>query len=142
MKKEKILTFIIKDKKILLLLESDKDPQFHESFWYTVTGSKEEIDKDLFDTVRRETKEETNLNLTNIISLNWKLEYESLGEDCIEYIFVSYAEDINNIKLNEESIDYKWCGIDEFITLIKWYYDKNELKETIQNYLKKDVNIV
>lgn len=134
--KEKILTFIIKDKKILLLLGSDKDPQFHESFWYTVTGAKEEIDKDLFDTVRRETKEETNLTLSKIIDLNWKVEYESLNEACIEYIFISYAEDITDIKLNEESIDYKWCSIDEFITLIKWYYNKTELKEIIQKYLK------
>lgn len=106
---EKILTFIIKDDKLLLLLGSDKDPQFHESFWYVVTGGCEKEDNDLYDTVRREVKEETNLNLSKIIDLNLVFEYESLGIHCIEHAFISYANDENiDIILNEESIDYKW----------------------------------
>lgn len=134
---EKILTFIIKDDKLLLLLGSDKDPQFHESFWYVVTGGCEKEDNDLYDTVRREVKEETNLNLSKIIDLNLVFEYESLGVHCIEHAFISYANDENiDIILNEESIDYKWCSLDEFIDLIKWYYDKNELKNILKKYLK------
>ena len=55
---EKILTFIINEKSEWLLLKgSDKDPQFHKSFWYTVTGGKEEYDNSLEDTVIREVKE-------------------------------------------------------------------------------------
>lgn len=35
---KKICTFVINEEnKILLLLGSDKDPQFHRSFWYVVT---------------------------------------------------------------------------------------------------------
>ena len=60
---QKILTFIVKDDKFLLLKGSDEDPQFHESFWYVVTGSVENEDKCLEDTVRRELKEETNLDV-------------------------------------------------------------------------------
>ena len=33
---EKILTFIIRKNKLLLLLGSDTDPQFKESFWYVM----------------------------------------------------------------------------------------------------------
>lgn len=131
---EKILTFIINNHKLLLLLGSDKDPQFHESFWYVVTGAREEIDTSLQDTVIREVKEETNLELTKIIDLNWTLNYESLGENCIEHVFVSYTKD-NKVLLNEESIDYKWCNIDEFIELINWYEDKSKLKEIIEKYI-------
>ena len=132
---EKILTFIIKNKKLLLLLGSDKDPQFHESFWFVVTGAKEKDDKSLFDTVRREVKEETNLDLTNIIDLNLVVEYDSLDTHCIEHLFISYAND-NKIILNEESIEYKWCALDEFVNLIKWYYNKNELKNILKKYIK------
>lgn len=131
---EKILTFIIKDNKLLLLLGSENDPQFHESFWYTVTGSVEE-NETLIKTVIREVKEETNLDLNKIIDLNLVLNYESLGINCNEHVFVSYTDN-DNIILNEESIDYKWCRIDEFIELIKWYYDKKELKSILSKYIK------
>lgn len=134
---EKILAFVINTDKILLLLGSDKDPQFHESFWYTITGGREKADSSLEATVRREVKEETGLNLTEIIDLNWMFEYESLGKHCIEYAFVAYTKE-NNVNLNEESIEYKWCDIDEFIREIKWYSDKLELKEILEKYLKQN----
>lgn len=132
---KKILTFVIKNNKLLLLFGSDNDPQFKESFWYVITGAVEKQDKNLYDAVRREVKEETNLNLVKIINLNLTFEYDSLGNHCIEYAFVSYADN-SEIILNEESIDYKWCSLDEFIELIKWYYNKNELKETLKKYIE------
>ena len=131
---EKILTFIVKDKKLLLLLGSDSDPQYHKSFWYVVTGGCEPEDKTLEDSVRREVMEETGLNLTKIVDLDWVFEYESLGENCVEHAFISFA-DGNNVKLNEESIGYKWCTIDEFINLIEWYGDKQEIKEKLIKYI-------
>ena len=132
---DKILTFVMRNNKLLLLLGSDKDPQFKESFWYVITGGVENQDKNLYDVVRREVKEETNLNLDKIIDLNITFEYESLGQHCIEHVFISYADD-SKIILNEESLEYKWCSLDEFIELIKWYYDKNELKELLKKCIK------
>lgn len=38
---EKILTFIIRNSKLLLLLGSNEDPQFKKSFWYVITGGVE-----------------------------------------------------------------------------------------------------
>ena len=89
---EKILTFIVKDHKLLLLLGSDSDPQFHKSFWYTVTGGCEKEDASLKDNVIREVLEETGLNLVNIIDLEWNFQYKSLGESCIEHVFISYTD--------------------------------------------------
>lgn len=131
---EKILTFIVKDKKLLLLLGSDKDPQYHKSFWYVVTGGCENEDKTLEDTVKRETMEETRLTLTKIVDLDWTFEYESLGEHCIEHAFISFTDN-DKVILNEESIDYKWCDLNEFISLIEWYGDKKELKEKLINFI-------
>lgn len=136
---EKILTFIIKNNKLLLLLGSDKDPQFKESFWYVITGGVEKQDKDLYDAVKREVKEETNINLEKIIDLNLTFEYNSLGTHCIEHVFVSYVNDNTNdneIMLNEESLEYKWCSLDEFIELIKWYYSKKKLKQLLRKFIK------
>lgn len=131
---EKILTFIVKDSKFLLLLGSDKDPQYHKSFWYVVTGGCENEDKTLEDTVKRETWEETGLTLNKIINLNWTFEYESLGESCVEHAFISFT-DKDSVVLNEESIDYKWCDLDEFVELIEWYGDKQELKERLIKFM-------
>ena len=134
---EKILTFILKEDKILLLLGDKTDPQFHKSFWYTVTGACEKSEENKTDTVIREVKEETNLNLYKIIDLNWIFEYESLGKQCIEHAFISYTNE-DNIILNDKSIDYKWCNLKEFIDLIKWHYDKKELYNKLKEYV--DVN--
>ncbi len=128
---EKILTFIVNEDKFLLLKGSDKDPQFHESFWYTVTGSVEKEDNSLEDAVKREVKEETNLEISRIEKLPLIFEYESLGKKCVEHGFISYVLD-DKVILNEENIDYKWCNIHEFIKLIKWYYDKDELGKILE----------
>ena len=131
---EKILTFIIRNSKLLLLLGSNEDPQFKKSFWYVITGGVEKKDNDLYDAVKREVKEETNLGLNKIIDLNLIFEYESLGEHCTEHAFISHTND-NNVILNEESLEYKWCSLNEFINLINWHYDKNELKKLLKKYI-------
>lgn len=131
---EKILSFIIKDNKLLLLLGSENDPQFHDSFWYVVTGEVEKQDKNLYDTVKREINEETNLDTIKIIDLNLTYKYKSLNKNCNEHVFISYVSD-NEIILNEENLDYKWCTLDEFIEKIKWYYDKKELNKLLKKYI-------
>ena len=133
---DKIFTFIInKNKELLLLKGSANDPQFHRSFWYVVTGGKEEQDKNLKETVIREVKEETNLDVEKVKYLNWIFKYNSLGKECTEYVYISLVND-NKIILNEENIDYKWCNIEEFINEIEWYGDKKELKKVLRYAIK------
>ena len=128
---EKILSFIVNEEnKLLLLKGSDNDPQFHKSLWYVVTGSKEDIDNDLFDTVKREIKEETNLEVKSILDMNWNFQYESLGNICVEHAFISKVKN-NEIILNEESVAYEWLTLEDFINKIDWFYDKKELKEKL-----------
>lgn len=135
----KILSFVINEKKeFLLLLGSDKDPQFKRSFWYVVTGGCENEDSTLKDTVKREIKEETNLDVIDSMYLNWIFKYKSLGKDCIEYAFISKVND-SNIVLNEESISYKWCNLKEFINLIQWYGDKDILNKVLETALENKI---
>ena len=128
---DKILTFIVNEyNEILLLKGSENDPQFKKSFWYVVTGGCEECDSNREETVKREVKEETGLLTNNNIYLNWILEYESLGVQCKEYVYISFVTK-DNIILNEESVDYKWCKFDEFIEQINWFGDKQILEKDI-----------
>ena len=136
---DKILTFIVNEyNQILLLKGSKNDPQFKKSFWYVVTGGCEECDLNKEETVKREVKEETGLLTNNNIYLNWILEYESLGTDCREYVYISFVNK-KNLILNEEHIDYKWCKFDEFIEQINWFGDKEILEKVLSLAIKKQI---
>ena len=99
----KILSFIVNERNELLLLKgSPNDPQFKKSLWYVVTGGCEKFDKTKNETVKREVKEETNLDINKMIYLNWILKYNSLGSNCTEYVYMAFVEN-KNIILNEEN---------------------------------------
>lgn len=140
---DKIFSFIVNNKtnKLLLLLGSPEDPQYHKSFWYVVTGGKEDTDKNLEQTVVREIKEETNLDVVDSLYLNWIFKYKSLGNICTEYVYISFVDGDSNIVLNEECIDYKWCDIDEFIELIEWSDNKEFLRNVVKVAVNKEVYI-
>lgn len=135
----KILSFIVNDEKELLLLKgSPNDPQFKKSLWYVVTGGCEEVDKTKEETVKREVKEETNLDIKKMIYLNWILKYNSLGNKCIEYVYISFVEN-KDITLNEENVDYQWCDINTFVDKIDWFGNKEILKSVLNKALKEEV---
>ena len=103
-KMDKILAFIVNEyDEILLVHGSENDPQFKKSFWYVVTGGCEKCDLNREETVKREVKEETGLIVKDSMYLNWILEYESLGVQCKEYVYVSFVSK-DTITLNEENI--------------------------------------
>lgn len=136
----KILTFVLNKhtNKLLLLLGSPQDPQYGKSFWYTVTGGVEDVDKSIEEAVKREIKEETNLDAEEYMYLNWIFKYNSLGADCTEYAYISFVSG-DEIVLNEENIDYKWLDIDEYVNLIEWYGDKELLKSVLKFAVNKEV---
>ena len=136
---EKILTFIVNEyNEILLLKGSRNDPQFKKSFWYTVTGGCEDFDLNREKTVKREVIEETGLITNQNLYLNWILEYESLGLKCDEYVYISFVNK-DDIILNEENIDYKWCNFNEFIEKINWFSNKEKLKKVLNAAMKGQV---
>mgnify|MGYP000542719074 FL=1 len=134
---KKILTFIVNENnKFLLLKGSENDPQFHKSLWYVVTGSCEKYDKNMIDTVKREVKEETNLDVIEVNYLDKIFYYKSLGKNCIEHVYLSKVK-TGNVILNEENVDFKWCNFDEFVNLINWFEDKSELVKLLNEYYSK-----
>lgn len=136
----KILTFIVnQDNKLLLLKGSPDDSQFKKSFWYVVAGGCEAYDKTKEDTIIREIKEETGIKTVNDIKyLNWILKYNSLGEECVEYVYITFVKN-EKIVLNEENIDYKWCDLEEFINKIHWFSNKERLTKVLELAINKKV---
>lgn len=136
---DKILTFIVNEyNEILLLKGSENDPQFKKSFWYVVTGGCEKEDFDMEKTVIREVKEETALIANDNLYLNWIFEYESLGIQCREYVYISFVKK-DTVILNEENIDYKWCNFEEFINQVDWFGDKEVLEKVLSLAMKRQI---
>lgn len=137
---QKILTFIVNENNKLLLLHNNPvDPMHGGDIWYTVTGAVEEYDNSLEDTVKREVKEETNLDIIDTMYLNVIYKYTSRRKiECIEYVYISFVKE-NDIILNEESIGYIWLDIDEFLSEIYWYYDKEELRHILLKAINKEL---
>lgn len=136
----KILTFIVRDdNKILLLHNNPLNPIHGGDIWYTVTGGVEEIDANLESAVKREVKEETNLDVIDTMYLNINYKYLNRRNiECIEYAYISFVKE-GNIILNEESIGYKWLDINTFINEIYWYSDKDELRKILEKAINKEL---
>lgn len=122
---------------LLILKGSPNDPQFKKSLWYVITGGCEKFDDSIEGTVIREIKEETDLDVIETFYLNWIFKYKSLGSDCVEYAYISFVNDAQ-VRLNEESIEYRWCTVDEFIKMIDWYGDKAVLRQVLEKAMKKE----
>lgn len=137
---KKILTFIKnKNNELLLLHNNPVDPIHGGDIWYTVTGGVEEIDANLESAVKREVKEETNLDVIDTMYLNINYKYLNRRNiECIEYAYISFVKE-GNIILNEESIGYKWLDINTFINEIYWYSDKDELRKILEKAINKEL---
>lgn len=134
---KKILTFIVnQDNKILLLHNNFNDLSHGGDIWYTVTGAMEENDTNLLETVKREIKEETNLDVINSMYLNVVLKYSIKDILCEEYVFISFVDN-NSIILNEEFIEYLWLDINKFLSKCHWYYDKNMLSNILNEAINR-----
>lgn len=133
--KNKILSFIYDGKKFLAL-HSKPHPDHGEGGWFVVTGGVEE--KESFEeAVKREVKEETNLDSTELVDLNWKSIYEWWGEICNEKNFLAFVIP-EKIVLNEEHDHYEWLDLDRLVDTIKWDDDKKVLKEVLKEAINRE----
>lgn len=134
---KKILAFVCNGKKFLLLRNNFKDPAHGGDYWFTVTGSVE-FDESVEDAVKREVKEETNLDIFEIFNLKWSSIYSWSGADYSENNFLSFVKK-GIVILNEEHVDYEWLNLDDFIKKINWNLNKEELKKVLQKAIKKEL---
>ena len=136
--KHKILSFIYDSQnKLFLALYSKPHPEHGPGGWFTVTGGVEEEESEK-DAVKREVKEETELDVLEIFDLNWGSVYKWKGEECKEMNYISFVEH-ENVRLNEEHSKYEWLGIDEFIDRIAWNDDKALLMKVLEKAIKKEI---
>ncbi len=134
---KKILAFICDGDKFLLLRNNPEDSAHGGDYWFTVTGSVE-VGESIVDAVKREIKEETNLNVSEILDLKWGSVYSWGGEDHSENNFLVFIKK-GKIILNEENVDFEWLSLNDFIKKINWDLDKEELGDVLNKALKKEL---
>ena len=134
--KQKILSFIFDGKKFLAL-HSEPHEKHGEGGWFVVTGGVED-NESFEEAVKREVKEETNLDAVELLNLNWGSIYEWWDEVCEEMNFITFVNH-GMVKLNEEHNKFEWLNIEEFIKIMKWDDDKNLLKEVLSKAINKKV---
>lgn len=127
---KKILVFIVKKNNLLLLRNNFEDPKHGGDFWFTVTGSIEKGENEE-QAIKREVKEETNLEINEIFDLNWASIYEWNKEEHFEKNFIVFVKN-GEVKLSEEHVEYKWLDFKDFIEKIKWGLDKEELRKVLE----------
>ncbi len=106
--------------------------------WYMVTGNVEP-DETLEEAVVRETQEETGIDtFTKINKLPIVNTYPATDDtetEIIEQAFVLLTEYAGNIELNEESTEYLWLSLEDFVQKIWWPKDRSLLGETLHQAL-------
>lgn len=109
-----------------LIVKRNSKSKIHPSLWM-FPGGKVEANEDLIEALKREIKEETNLEINNIKKIS-EYEYKRPDNSITFGICFSAASTTENIKLNNELEDFKWITPQEF----KNYPHLKELDEEVK----------
>jgi 8-oxo-dGTP pyrophosphatase MutT (NUDIX family) len=122
---------ILNAEKKILLVKRGIDTKWFPGKWALV-GGKVDGDEEFKDAFIREVKEETNLDLNFI-----KYCFNKHDGDCEVALFVAITKTPNDIKINKEHSEYKWClvkDIKELDCVPHIYEDISEcLKRLVDN---------
>ncbi len=129
--KRKILSFIYNSEiKKFLILKTNPKIKPGPIRWDTVIGAVNS--GEVLDTAAcREIKEETNLSVKKIISLNWGRQRFWNGEVCDESFYFALV-DVGAIKLNKEHTKFRWLNFKDFIYELNWPDNKSDLTKRLK----------
>lgn len=137
MKREKSCGVVVfhKDKNIEYLLL-----HYPSGHWDFPKGHVEEVEEEE-DTARRETKEETGLDINIIPGFRKRISYFYRHKDLIvkDVIFFLAESKIKEVKLSFEHKRFKWLPFEEAMKLITYQNSKNVL-EKANEFLAKLTN--
>ena len=119
-------SFIIdKDDRVLILKRSDYTK--HKPLVWEIPGGRLRLGEDPIKALKRETKEETGLDIDIIQSLNIQHFTRDDGQIITMIIFLCKALN-NNVELSEEHSDFDWIPLEQ-------------CKEKLSNLFHKEVDI-
>lgn len=129
-KKHAVCAVIFKDDQILLIKRSNED-KFRGGVW-EIPGGKVEPNENFKDAVIRETKEETNLDVSSIEKYVGHVDYPVKEIKVRLFMFVANAKDTGVKLIPREHQEYKWVTVDK----LEEYLSKEEFTDLLLSYLK------
>lgn len=105
-----VKAFIVNNKKIFIIKRSDKDIQ-KPGIW-EIPGGRLNINEGLLEGLKRETKEETNLDIDIISPISVRRFKRDDKQDIEMTIYLCKALN-KNIKLSKEHTEFEWIKIDK-----------------------------
>ncbi|MGQ4833511.1 MAG: NUDIX domain-containing protein [Candidatus Asgardarchaeia archaeon] len=125
--------------KFLLVKVTSKNRPNHE--WWEFPKGVEEKGESELDTLKREIKEETNLDDIRVIkkigeAKYWFRDYETKEpiKKVVEYYLVEKIS--GNVKISWEHSDYKWATFEEALALLKFRSHKDLLMKAYREIQK------
>lgn len=121
---------IMKDNKVLILQRS-KDEDVYPNIWELPSGKKEPLEK-CEDSLLREVKEETGLNVKIIIPFsvfNYQIKRRGEIRDSTQINFLAKVKGKDNLKLSSEHQSFAWINKNEI--------DRYKLTEKTKKVIKE-----
>jgi len=109
--------------------------RIEEGFWQPVTGGIEEGETKI-EALKREVREETGIK--NIVGIMKEILYDEFRdffkrEGCQrlikEFAFGVEVSSNDKIVMSREHSEYRWCGFEEALKLLKWEGNKEALEK-------------
>lgn len=112
-------------------------------FWCHVAGSIEE-DETGIDAIVREFKEETQIEVSNLFNAQFLEQFYEASVNVIQLIpvFVVMCPPEQEVVLNEEHTEYKWCSLEEALELAPFPNQHAVFKHVWSYFVEKPVNVL
>ena len=123
-----VKAFIVKDNKLLLLRRRSND--VHSPGKWDIPGGRLDIGENPFLGVKREAKEEVNLEINVVLPLDIQHFTRDDGQEITMIIFLCEPTS-NDIKLSEEHQEFKWVDVSSPKEVIPDW-----LRKPAENYLR------
>lgn len=110
-------------------------------FWCHVAGSIEENETGI-DAIIREFKEETQIEVSNLYNAQFLEQFYEASVNVIQLIpvFVVMCSPEQEVTLNEEHTEYKWCSLEEALELAPFPNQHAVFKHVWSYFVEKPVN--
>ncbi|MBW2966665.1 NUDIX domain-containing protein [Candidatus Woesearchaeota archaeon] len=128
-----VKSFIVNDKKELLLIKR-QDNEVHCPGAWEIPGGRLELGENPLDALRRETKEETNLEIEILNPLRVNHFTRDDGQAITMISFLCRPRS-NSVMLSKEHTDYKWIELDKVLSSIHKAFHK-DVELFKKNFLK------
>jgi 8-oxo-dGTP diphosphatase len=112
--------FIVKNGKLLLIKRRPNDP--HKPNAWDIPGGRLELGEDPFEGLKRETKEETQLQIEIIMPISVHHFVREDGQKITLTIYLCESSN-DNIVLSEEHTEYEWVDLSEAPSRVSKFFE-------------------